>query len=121
MMSRCYGMQVLIDNVQEDRIPNIKEAAEQEWKFHDWTQGEQNSPTNLAAYGEGSLCGGESEEEFTDRLACAIWKANGKFCQVTVQATDLEDLPFESHERDEEDYHAFCMRVQIQSVVERSE
>ena len=109
-MSRYYGMDVLIHGVQPGRIPAVKEAAEKEWEFDGWTQEEQKGQTNLAAYGESSLCGGETEEELTDRLTQAIWRANQRFCRVTVHAIYLESLPFETHERDEEDYQKFNER-----------
>jgi hypothetical protein len=50
------------------------------------------------------LCGGESEEQFTERLSVAIWRANGEFCEVVVNATYLEELPYESHTLDQDDY-----------------
>ena len=44
------------------------------------------------------LCGGESEKEFADRLAKAVWKANGKPGQC-MEATYLENLPYETCNR----------------------
>ena len=58
----------------------------------------------MQASAQHSLSGGESEEEFTERLSLAIWRANGKFCDVSVDATFLEDLPYEIHTLDENDY-----------------
>jgi len=58
----------------------------------------------MQASAEHSLAGGESEEEFTERLAVAIWRANGGFCEVVVSATFLENLPYEIHMLDEDDY-----------------
>ena len=95
-MSRAYGMELRMYDVQSERIDAIKASAENEWPFQDWTQGEEDGQRNLAACGESSLCGGESEEEFTDRLAAAIWQANGTFCRVTVYATFLEELPYDN-------------------------
>ena len=51
-----------------------------------------------------SFAGGETEEEFTERLAVAIWRANGGYCEVIVNATFLENLPYEIHTLDEDDY-----------------
>ena len=34
----------------------------------------------------------------------AIWRANGSFCEVVVNATYLEDLPYETYTLDESDY-----------------
>ena len=48
--------------------------------------------------------GGESEEEFAARVTHAVWKANGGYCEVEVTATYLEELPYTTHELDEDDY-----------------
>ena len=58
----------------------------------------------MHASAQGNLCGGESEEEFTERLSLAVWRANGGYCSVTVDATYLENLPYETHTLDEADY-----------------
>ena len=47
---------------------------------------------------------GRSEEQFTERLSVAIWRANGGYCRVSVDATYLENLPYETHGLDESDY-----------------
>lgn len=99
-MSRKYEMSVEIAGCPPHRIDAIKAAAGQEWPFDDWYEDEGM----LTASAEGSLCGGESEEEFTERLSLAIWKANGEFCEVTVNAYYLEELPYEVHCLDQEDY-----------------
>ena len=78
----------------------IRQAAANEWPFEEWTDnGEQ-----INAYAEDNLCGDETEEQFTERLALAVWQANGAFCEVSVDATYLESLPYETHSLDEEDY-----------------
>ena len=64
----------------------------------------------LTASEEASLCGGESEEQFTERLSLAVWKANGEFCEVTINATYLENLPYEIHSLDEDDYERLMKR-----------
>ena len=99
-MSRHYDMSIEILRHRSERVGSIKEAAEREWPFADWFDDKEK----ITASGEANLCGGESEEEFTERLSMAIWKANGEFCEVTVNATCLEDLPYEIHCLDEDDY-----------------
>lgn len=99
-MSRYYGMQVTIKGYATTRREEIINAASAEWSFGDWNVENET----LGAYGEGNLCGGETEEEFTDRLAAAVWKANQDYCQVEVRATYLEELPCDYHERSEDDY-----------------
>jgi hypothetical protein len=99
-MSRAYEMSVTISGHELARIETIKAAAGEEWPFQDWC----DNGEDLTASAEGQLCGGESEEEFTERLSLAIWKANGAYCAVTVDATYLESLPYETHCLDEADY-----------------
>ena len=59
---------------------------------------------NLQASAQDTLGGGESEEQFTERLSVAIWRANGSFCELVVSATYLENLPYETHTLNQEDY-----------------
>lgn len=99
-MSRHYRMHAEIAGGRPDRIDAIKVAAEEEWPFDDWNEFEGT----LAASAEDNLCGGESEEEFTERLSLAIWKANGEYCDVSVTAYYLEELPYELRCLNEEDY-----------------
>lgn len=99
-MSRFYNMGVVISGFSEDRVQDIKIAAEGQWPFGDWCEHEGE----LASSAETSLCGGETAEEFADRLAKAIWTANKAFCFIDVHATYLDDLPYEIHSRDESDY-----------------
>jgi len=99
-MSRAYGMNVEIKGAVPANLPAIRETARGLWPFEDWSGMDEL----ISSYGESNLCGGESEQEFTDRLAEAIWLANGEYCQVVVSATCLEDLPLDTHIRDEASY-----------------
>jgi hypothetical protein len=56
-----------------------------------------SSDENIVAFGNGSLCGGQSEDEYAGELAKEIFTANGGPCEVEVCATYLEDLPFERY------------------------
>ena len=104
-MSRAYGMEVAVREHRKNKVDAIFRAAKQEWHFKSQEKREVAGAMVLVLdYAEGYLCGGESEEEFADRLALAIWRANGGYCEVTVHATYLEDQPMESHLRDEEDF-----------------
>ncbi len=104
-MSRDYGMEVEICGHKRNKMGAIFKAAKQEWRFkHRDEREEVGGMVMVLQYAEGSLCGGESEEEFTDRLALAIWKANGAYCEVTVDATYLNAPPVDFHVRDEEDF-----------------
>lgn len=102
-MSRSYSMSVNIKDVDKQRIEQLKEAALNEWGFDEWCHPCAGCD-ELTGWGDGWLCGGESDDEFAQRLTLAIWRANGAFCSVYVVATYLEDLPYESYELDEDDY-----------------
>lgn len=103
-MSRAYNMYVTIRGYEKEKEAAIQAAMNQEWDFDDHFDFEEDGQSVMQDGGDGSLGGGEMEEEFTARLCKAIWKANGKFCAITVDATCLEDLPYESHYGDEADY-----------------
>ena len=100
-MSRTYDMSVKIAAYYPARIKKIKAAARKEWPFQDWSDGEEG----VTATAMSTLSGGEREEEFTERLSVAIWKANGAYCTVTVDAAYLDiPPPCETHRLDEADY-----------------
>ena len=103
-MNRFYEMSVEVSGHDPAKASEIQSAAEQEWPLDDWWFAGDDDAATMHASGQGSLCGGESEEEFTERLSLAIWRANGGFCRVSVDATYLENLPYETHELDESDY-----------------
>ncbi len=103
-MSRYYNMAVTITGAAHERVDAVKEAAAAEWSFDDW----QLDPKGvLTASADDRLCGGETEDEFVERLTKAIWTANGSFCEVEVNATYLEDLPCETHCLDKDQYDQF--------------
>ena len=99
-MSRNYSMMVIVTEPNFDRTAAIQQAAAGQWDFDDWHQ----DGGQLFGYGDGRLCGGETEEEFADRLAKAIWDANGGFCEIEVRTTYLDDLPQVDYCRSEDDY-----------------
>ena len=99
-MSRYYGMNVTISSHAPEHAEAIREAATNEWPFEEWI----NADDQIYAYAEDNLCGGETEEQFSERLTGAIWRANGAYCEVSVDATYLESLPYETHSLDEDDY-----------------
>lgn len=107
-MSRLYGMTVTLYDVSEGRKRYVKRASARVWPFHDWDWDSHDK--TLSCYAESQLVGGESEEEFADRLAQSVWKANSTFCPVIVDATCLEGLPFQTHTRDKAAYDAWLKR-----------
>ena len=114
-MSRAYDMQVTIRDYVPNRKKQIIQACMDEWNFSNdsfFETPEEYCETKNELIGseEGTLCGGESEEEFTDSLTEAIWRANKGYCFVVVVATYLEDLPYTVHTRDEDDYACWANR-----------
>ena len=105
-MSRYYHMQVKITQPKPLKVADIKAATEFEWDaFENWVDTKDSSTMVLNSDGEGSLCTGETEAEFAERLTQAIWVTNGCFCPVDIAATYLDDLPCEAYSLDEDDYH----------------
>jgi hypothetical protein len=100
-MSRYYEMGIEILRYDPEKEDQIKKAAENEWPLSNWWS---SGDGTMQASAPDWLCGGESEEQFTERLSVAIWRANGGFCEVVVNATYLEELPYESHTLDQDDY-----------------
>ena len=91
---------MLVYSIQnEDELDTVSEAAQEHWDFEggQWALDEDIA---VSPYEQGSLYGGVSEEEFSDRVAKAIWKALGRYARVEIEMTYLEDLPREIHVRD---------------------
>jgi len=106
-MSRYYEMDLCVRRAKPDRVDAIQDAAAEEWSFEDWHVVEYpDNPASFGSSGRDNLCGGEGEEEFAERLAKAIWKANGGYCVVEVRATYLEQVPYETYSFDEEAFAA---------------
>ena len=101
-MSRFYEMTVTITKSDPKRRDAIAEACRETWSFDDPCDYADDKSFEMC--GRDNLCGGEDEEQFTDRLAKAIWEANKKYCLVEVCATFLESLPYEHHARNSKDY-----------------
>jgi hypothetical protein len=99
-MSRFYNMRVEISGHDASKTEAIKDAATGEWEFDDWNEYEGKLSANAHSY----LCGGETEKQFAERVSVAVWKVNGKFCDVAIHATCLEYLPCETYALDEDDF-----------------
>ena len=113
-MSRSYEMMITVTGFDESCLFEIEKACFANWPFEAESFSVDRDTKNtrvLSGNGIGSLCIGESEEEFTDRLAKAVWKANGSYCEVGVQALYLEGLPYERHLREEDDYERLMSKV----------
>ncbi len=114
-MSRQYAIALEVENVAKGKISSVQEAADSQWRFDndEW----DIHDGILVGWGECSFTGAETEEQFTDRLARAIWKANGEFCLVRVHATCTESLPCDTHECGQEKYDAFMKEERIDGNV----
>ena len=106
-MSRFYEMAMEVSGIAKGKNQKIHHAVEEEWAVELFDFRKQSA----SFVGQGSLSGGESEDEFAERVAHSIWKANGAYCKVQVKATYLEELPFEMHAFDHKDYERFRRAV----------
>jgi len=102
-------MTVEIKDYKARNLNKIVRTCRKEWNFapDDFIR-ERTDPlkkryNKLVATAQGSLCLGEKEQEFADRLVRAIWKANGGYCYVEVHATYLENLPYDTYTYGEDD------------------
>jgi len=102
-MSRAYNMRIVVNAFNADKKADIKQAVEAEWDIDEWGV---DDLSDIEGYGESSLCGGETEDEFSVRIMQAIWKANDAYCNVEVYATDLETSA-DGYYGDPEDYEAW--------------
>ncbi len=107
LVSRYYDMSISIEGYQKEKQAKIVKAAQEMWPGLDTL--DQSARFMAAdkgwvmfAGGEGSLSGGQ--KEFAQEFAQAIWQANQDFCRVEIEATYLDDLPFETYSFGEEDY-----------------
>jgi hypothetical protein len=123
-MSRNFSMNVEVDGFAPRRRRSIVAACCRQWSFQkdDFSFLKPDPPrqTNLTASADGQLCGGETESEFADRLAAAVWSANGAYCGVTVRNTYLDDLPYCTHTMQETDYRVWRRRSKRTTAISQS-
>lgn len=101
-MSRSYQMDLYVTNFDPTKVKEIMKAAAKEWDFN--FQKFNKESLEIFSSGESCLCGGLSEEEFANILMKSIWKANGPYCNIRIEATYLEDLPFNTYRSDPKQY-----------------
>lgn len=101
-MSRAYSFHIEVKGFAEEKSEEIERALKKETGL-DGEPLRCFEDTSVIVFAEdGNLCGGETEEEFVDRVTKSAWKANGKFCTVSVCLTPLDDC--NSYALDESDY-----------------
>jgi hypothetical protein len=91
-------MHATISKFDKTKADEIEEAANDEWNWKTNSGGNEE----ISLIGQDNLCGGESEEHFANRLAAAIFDANGGPCEIHVNAICMEDLPYESYHFDKD-------------------
>jgi hypothetical protein len=110
-MSRRYEMRITVKGHKHDKVDDIERVLANAWPMQEWTvetvkvlanawpmqEWTVETVKEIECYGEGNLCGGESEEEFTIRVSEAVWEVNEGFCEVEVTAAYLEDPPTTTH------------------------
>ena len=101
-------MGIRVTGYAPDKVAEIIAACTKQWWFRSddfreksGTHAKQSS--ELIGRTQGRLYGGETEDDFVDRLAAAIWKANRAYCEVSVLSIPLE-LPYHEHLRWKPDY-----------------
>ena len=114
-MSRRYDMNIMVNGLKEKAHGAlVGKAIARSWNpsygYIDPAGENDESNWMFLAGGEGQLCGGKTEEEFADGVAETIWDALGYYVSVAVAAIYLEDLPCESHCREEEEYADYLKR-----------
>lgn len=102
-MSRAYHMQFKVAELDPSKIDAISDLLGDEWVGGMYSYVSRD-PYSVSWDGESSLYGGETEEEFADRIAVLIWQVNQGFCMVEIVATYLENLPCETYTRDQDFY-----------------
>ncbi|MFH0899135.1 MAG: hypothetical protein V2A73_00760 [Pseudomonadota bacterium] len=93
-MSRWYRNETFVSLDREatkDDAAKVEEAFADEWAVENWALFDDQ----ITVWGEGSLCGGESESEAHARITRKIRELIPK-CRVETQWTYLEDLPYTS-------------------------
>jgi hypothetical protein len=99
-MSRMYDIRVEISGFEAKAVQKIKDAANELWDF-EWGFGTISSSPVLCGQGQCNLGGGKTDYTFSKELTREIFKANGKPCKILINTTDLDDLPTDSYEFDE--------------------
>ncbi len=94
-MSRCFKMRVTVRRYRPERMMDICGALLAQWDFDpsEFPDKGDPPPEALDVTGVDDLGGGMADDEFATRLAQAVWVANGAYCEVEVQSTDLDAAP----------------------------
>ena len=94
-MSDSYEMTIYVRLEPSDNAKAVVHAIKHEWNVdEEWVDRDRHENTiTVGCMGEDRLFGTESEEEFAERVAKAIWRAVGGFRTVEVDAVFLDEPP----------------------------
>jgi hypothetical protein len=94
-VSRSFEFKLSVRGYRAERLRGICGALQTQWDFDpsDFPLEEEPPPKDLSVSGVDELCGGTTAEEMADRLAHAVWSANGAYCEVEVWSTFLDVVP----------------------------
>jgi hypothetical protein len=97
-MSRFYSMGLVVKkkNLSQEDYQKIGKVYADEWTNDVVDAGYRNGGAGAVFSAEGTLCGGESEEEAHGRIRDAVNEVVSD-CSVTTRWTYLEDLPCEEY------------------------
>lgn len=94
-MSKYFGVKIEADGLNESRLEQIRDALCKEWDIEEDEIHFQPRPkhtADLVAVTTGGPCAMETEIEFCERMAEAVWKANGRYCPVRVSVESAANV-----------------------------
>jgi len=90
-MSEYFGVKIEADGLNEARLEQIRDALCKEWDIEEdeihFTPRPKHT-ADMVAVTAGGPCTMETEIEFSERMAIAVWKTNGRYCEVKVSIED---------------------------------
>lgn len=114
-MSRHYRIDIKIEKihtVKDEVARKLKKELERVWfrdgvvEVYDTWDG-KTRVTLIEGCQGGYLGCGESEKEFAKRITHFVWEVAGKYLPVSVTATYLEELPYNTYTFNETEYNLF--------------
>ena len=109
-MSRSYEFRIMVRGYKPERVMEICAALQEEWDFDPsgFPGQEETPPEELNVSGVDNLTGGLAADDMADRLAQAVWAANGAYCEVEVWSTFMDVTPpSDTHTWNADDYQAW--------------
>lgn len=94
-MSRYYLMYFVVSEVAEQDLEKLHGVIDTEWRSEFPWHNKQTK--KFTTNGENALSGGTTPEDFAQLIAEKIWAELGRFVEVMVSATLLEDLPHDTY------------------------